>query len=88
MGENDGSIMVQPVELDRELKSEYLMTVVASNAVEQTAFCVQISLEDTNDNKPLFTSDVYDITIVDTTPIHSTVMVVYAVDKDIGKHTY
>ncbi|XP_065667525.1 protocadherin Fat 1 [Hydra vulgaris] len=84
VGENDGSIIVQPVELDRELKSEYFMTVVASNAVEQTAFCVQISLEDINDNKPLFTSEVYELTIVNTTPVHSTVMVVYAVDKDIG----
>ena len=83
---SSGVINVKPTVLfDREMQEEHILTVVAGKKSENTSFCVRVIIEDTNDHKPNFTEAVYQLNLLDSTSVGSSVMAVYAMDDDIGK---
>ena len=75
--------------LDREVKDSYLIQVVAKDGgspSKQTVLHVHISVRDVNDNSPVFSHKVYNVSIKnepsDTIPI----IVIVAKDSDSGKN--
>ncbi|XP_066917747.1 protocadherin Fat 1-like [Clytia hemisphaerica] len=82
-----GTLNVKPsVSFDRELQDEYIVTAAAGLKKENATFCVNVFVEDANDHKPNFTQNVYKIEVLDSTPVGSSVMAVYATDKDTGSN--
>ena len=70
--------------LDRELRTSYQLQIEASGITgEQPAvYLLQISIEDVNDNVPIFTKDRYDVSISEHKNVGYTLAKVQAVDKD------
>ena len=60
------------------------MTATAGLLMENATFCVNIFVEDENDHKPNFTQSTYNIDVLDSTPPGTSIMAVYATDKDAG----
>lgn len=82
----DGQLYVQS-ELDRELQDRYVLVVVAADrAVESLSASVNVSitLEDVNDNRPLFNSTNYSFYFQEEQAAGSFVGRVSAEDKDFG----
>ncbi|XP_055990500.1 protocadherin Fat 4 [Sorex fumeus] len=82
----DGQLYVQ-TELDRELQDRYVLVVVASDrAVEplRATVNVSITLEDVNDNRPLFNSTNYSFYFEEEQEAGAFVGRVSAEDKDFG----
>ena len=50
----------------------------------RTTFCVIVVVEDVNDHKPNFTKPLYVNKVVDSTPVGTRIMAVYATDADAG----
>ena len=50
----------------------------------RTTFCVIVVVEDVNDHKPNFTKPLYINKVVDSTPVGTRIMAVYATDADAG----
>ncbi|XP_052793607.1 protocadherin Fat 1-like isoform X3 [Mya arenaria] len=71
--------------LDRERQSVYSVPVaVSDNGGRMTFTTVHISIRDQNDNVPQFLAQEYKQTVLDSTPLNSTIMVIQAEDKDSG----
>lgn len=71
--------------LDREEEEVHKMKVRALDGGGR--FCeadVEITVEDVNDNAPLFTSDPYTFTVFENTEINTPVARLYASDLDTG----
>ena len=87
---NNGAIDVKPdIEFDREVQSEHVVSVLAGvtrNAM--TSFCVVVVIEDANDNKPNFTQRVYEQNVLDSVPLNTRIMAVYATDNDAGMQLF
>ncbi|OCT88386.1 hypothetical protein XELAEV_18017017mg [Xenopus laevis] len=73
--------------LDRETQSIHELVLKASDGGDPprtgTAL-IRIIVTDYNDNLPVFTQEVYKVSISESTPINSTVITVTATDKDDG----
>lgn len=75
--------------LDREAKSTYEVKVQASNtasphqSVQQTA---KIIVRDLNDNGPIFTKQLYSASILENSPVNTSVLRVAAYDEDEGSN--
>ncbi|XP_075455296.1 protocadherin gamma-B1-like [Ascaphus truei] len=87
---NDGSTFPELVlekPLDRETQSVHELILTASDGgspiLTGTAL-IRILVTDVNDNFPIFTQEVYKVSINENTPINSTVLHVDAKDKDEG----
>eukprot|EP00079_Xenopus_tropicalis_P023296 XP_012815597.1 PREDICTED: protocadherin gamma-B2-like [Xenopus tropicalis] len=86
----DGSTILELVlekHLDRETLNFYELILTASdggNPVRTGTALIRIIVTDSNDNLPVFTQQVYKVTISESAPINSTVIIVTATDKDEG----
>ncbi|CAL8351640.1 unnamed protein product [Lota lota] len=77
--------------LDYEERSWYTLTVRTSDSRHQSEANLTVLVEDVNDNAPLFTQDLYQVTVSEHLPAGSTVVTVTATDRDSadnGKVTY
>uniref|UniRef100_A0A8C7XTF0 Protocadherin-16 n=1 Tax=Oryzias sinensis TaxID=183150 RepID=A0A8C7XTF0_9TELE len=72
--------------LDFEEKTWYTVTVQATDSQHQTEANITIVVEDINDNAPLFTHDLYQISLPEHTPPGSAVITVTATDRDSGEN--
>ncbi|XP_033743271.1 protocadherin gamma-B5-like [Pecten maximus] len=88
----DGNFLVQLIvrqPLDRELQSFYQMYVTAQDGGENPnsgKMLVNISVTDMNDNPPIFSESVYNVTVKEDTPPNTSVKQVVATDKDAGEN--
>ncbi|XP_037317225.2 protocadherin gamma-A6 [Pungitius pungitius] len=77
--------------LDRELQSEYKITVTATDAGSPSLSSVKvitIVVNDINDNPPTFTQSEYNANILENQPVGTMVMQVKAVDIDNGSNAH
>ncbi|XP_069396059.1 protocadherin-16 [Paralichthys olivaceus] len=70
--------------LDFEEKTWYTVTVRATDSQHQAEANITILVEDVNDNAPVFTHDLYQVTLPEHTPPGSAVVTVTATDRDSG----
>ncbi|XP_053575584.1 protocadherin gamma-B2-like [Bombina bombina] len=73
--------------LDRETQNIYELILTASdggNPVQTGNMIIKIIVTDSNDNFPIFTQEIYKVSLAEGTPINSTVIWVNATDKDDG----
>ena len=72
--------------LDRETISNCLIIVSAFDGVHTADVDVLITVEDQNDNRPLFNQTIYSASIPELLPVGSTVLTVQASDPDEGSN--
>uniref|UniRef100_A0A3B3UBG4 Cadherin domain-containing protein n=1 Tax=Poecilia latipinna TaxID=48699 RepID=A0A3B3UBG4_9TELE len=90
--QQDGSKKVEMVlqkQLDREAQDHIALTLTASDGGEPQlsgTMRVEISVLDVNDNAPVFTQEVYKVTVMETAPIGTILSTVRAVDADEGSN--
>ncbi|XP_026227263.1 protocadherin-16-like isoform X2 [Anabas testudineus] len=70
--------------LDFEEKTWYTLTVRATDSQHQTEANITILVEDINDNAPVFTHDLYQVTLPEHTPPGSAIVTLTATDRDSG----
>lgn len=73
--------------LDREANATYSLTLVASDGgspPKSGSLIIEVQVEDVNDNAPVFTKPVYNITINEDLPENTAVLRVHATDPDDG----
>ncbi|KAM6979088.1 protocadherin-8 [Tautogolabrus adspersus] len=83
----DSYMIVTAAALDRERISEYNLTVMAEDFGSPplrkiTQFSIRVS--DENDNAPLFTKSVYEVSVVENNPPGAYITTVEAKDADLG----
>lgn len=75
--------------LNREIQDNYVLTVKASVKGEvllETWTKVSIQVLDMNDLRPLFSPTTYSVTVVESTPLRTSIAQVTATDADIGSN--
>ncbi|GAB1604114.1 protocadherin-18-like [Argonauta hians] len=75
--------------LDREVKSNYQIQVVASDGgspTQRNFLVIKISIKDENDNRPIFSQKIYNISIRNMPNIHLPVAILSTTDLDQGKN--
>ena len=70
--------------MDRETKSQYTLTVTATDGIQSSYCVVRLNIDDTNDNAPHFGKHIYSFDISEDTPIGTTLGGVSAHDPDLG----
>ncbi|KAG9490980.1 hypothetical protein GDO78_006362, partial [Eleutherodactylus coqui] len=86
----DGSVFPELIlekPLDRETQNKHELILTASdggNPVQTGTALVNIIVTDVNDNAPVFTQDVYKVSVRETIPVNSTILQVSASDEDEG----
>lgn len=68
--------------------SQDFMEMEVVDIISQQRASVQITIEDANDNSPVFNRPFYDIAINESLPVGTVVLVVSAVDDDKGENGY
>ncbi|XP_073477030.1 protocadherin gamma-B1-like isoform X24 [Aquarana catesbeiana] len=87
---SDGSIFPQLVlekPLDRETQNYHELILSAfdgGNPVQTGTVLIRITITDYNDNTPIFTQEVYKVSIKENMPLNSTVLQVRGTDEDEG----
>ncbi|XP_041442057.1 protocadherin gamma-B5 isoform X36 [Xenopus laevis] len=79
--------LILETSLDRETQSNHELILTASdggNPVQTGTTLIKIIVTDFNDNFPVFTQEIYKVTIHENIPINSTVLHVNASDEDEG----
>ncbi|XP_074530822.1 protocadherin beta-16-like [Halichoeres trimaculatus] len=90
--QQDGSKKVEMVlrkNLDREAQEHLSLTLTATDGGDPQlsgTMRVEISVLDANDNAPVFTQEVYKVTVVETAPKGTILSTVSAVDADQGSN--
>ncbi|XP_053321586.1 protocadherin gamma-B5-like isoform X16 [Spea bombifrons] len=77
--------------LDRETQNIHELILIAldgGNPVKSGTALIKIVIADVNDNFPIFSQDVYKVSIRENTPINFTVLQVTATDKDEGSNAF
>ena len=85
--DRDSGIITLRRVLDREDRSQYNLTVQATdsnNAKLASQAHVIINVLDENDNEPQFEMDLYNATLSEDLPVGSTVVTVFAISEDVG----
>uniref|UniRef100_A0A4W4G0C1 Protocadherin-16 n=1 Tax=Electrophorus electricus TaxID=8005 RepID=A0A4W4G0C1_ELEEL len=72
--------------LDFEERTWYTLTVQASDSKHLSEANLTILVEDVNDNVPVFTQDLYQVTLPENSPPGSLVVTVTATDRDSGEN--
>ncbi|KAK3607640.1 hypothetical protein CHS0354_010693 [Potamilus streckersoni] len=86
----DGSFIISIIvlhNLDREAISSYQVIVEArdgGNPPKSGTLLVTIEVTDVNDNRPKFNWDTYNVTVSETIPPNSIILILSAVDPDAG----
>ncbi|XP_056372742.1 protocadherin gamma-B1-like isoform X10 [Hyla sarda] len=86
----DGSVFPELIlekPLDRETQDKYQLILTASdggNPVQTGTAIINIIINDINDNSPVFTQDVYKVSVRENIPVNSTILQVSASDEDEG----
>nr|DBA30681.1 TPA: hypothetical protein GDO54_006636 [Pyxicephalus adspersus] len=86
----DGSIFPELIlekALDREAQNihEFILTAMdGGNPVKSGTALIKITITDANDNVPMFSQNVYKVSVNENVPNNSTVIIVEATDKDEG----
>uniref|UniRef100_A0A673NB94 Protocadherin-16 n=1 Tax=Sinocyclocheilus rhinocerous TaxID=307959 RepID=A0A673NB94_9TELE len=70
--------------LDFEDRTWYMLTVSSSDSKHRTYANLTVLVEDVNDNAPVFSQDLYEVTLAERSPAGSSVITVTATDKDSG----
>uniref|UniRef100_A0A8C4TK00 Cadherin domain-containing protein n=1 Tax=Erpetoichthys calabaricus TaxID=27687 RepID=A0A8C4TK00_ERPCA len=70
--------------LDYEENSHYTVQIVVSDSIHETQAELIVLVLDVNDNPPIFTQNLYQITLPEDTPVDSYVLTVSAIDRDSG----
>ncbi|KAG8439038.1 hypothetical protein GDO86_005292, partial [Hymenochirus boettgeri] len=79
--------LVLETSLDCEIQSKHELTITAydgGNPVQTGHTLIRITVLDFNDNFPIFTKEVYKVSILENIPFNSSVLHVNATDKDTG----
>ncbi|XP_072174166.1 cadherin EGF LAG seven-pass G-type receptor 2-like [Diadema setosum] len=90
INEHSGEVYTR-LQLDRETVSHYVFTVTASDhgttsIHQQSMAIVQISIEDINDNPPIFPTSHYEGEIEENCPLYSSLLTITALDADAGSN--
>ncbi|XP_069619814.1 protocadherin gamma-B1-like isoform X13 [Ranitomeya imitator] len=86
----DGSVFPELIlekPLDRETQNKHELILTASdggNPVQTGTVLINIIITDFNDNSPVFTQDVYKVSVRESIPVNSTILQVSASDEDEG----
>ncbi|KAG7471220.1 hypothetical protein MATL_G00122070 [Megalops atlanticus] len=72
--------------LDFEERTWYTLTVRSSDSRHQSEANLTVLVEDVNDNAPIFTQDLYQVTLLEHSPPGSPVITVTATDRDSGEN--
>lgn len=75
--------------LNRESKPLYLLTVVAQDSVSKKTLDttkVNITVKDSNDNRPIFLKRTHSVTVSEDVPMHTSIAKIQAVDADVGSN--
>ncbi|TSK49682.1 Protocadherin-16 [Bagarius yarrelli] len=73
-------------QIDYEVRTWYTVTVRTSDSLHQSEANLTILVEDVNDNAPVFTQDLYQVTLAEHSPAGSSVITVTATDQDSGEN--
>lgn len=87
MDGSSGLRLVLVKSLDRELVSEYQLTVTAfdgGSPPRSGTLEVHVEVLDANDNSPAFDRDAYEVSIPEDIPLNSVIIEVAATDADLG----
>ncbi|XP_066450093.1 protocadherin gamma-B5-like [Eleutherodactylus coqui] len=86
----DGSVFPELIlekPLDRETQNKHELILTASdggNPVQTGTALINVIVTDFNDNAPVFTQDVYKVSVRENIPVNSTILQVSASDEDEG----
>uniref|UniRef100_A0A671L952 Protocadherin-16 n=1 Tax=Sinocyclocheilus anshuiensis TaxID=1608454 RepID=A0A671L952_9TELE len=72
--------------LDFEDRTWYTLTISSSDSKQQSYANLTVLVEDVNDNAPVFSQDLYELTLAEHLPAGSSVITVTATDKDSGEN--
>ncbi|KAM9319167.1 protocadherin-16-like [Pholidichthys leucotaenia] len=72
--------------LDYEERTWYTLTVRSSDSKHQSEANLTVLVDDVNDNAPVFTHDLYQVTVSEHLPAGSAVITVTAMDRDSGEN--
>ncbi|XP_075712362.1 protocadherin gamma-B5-like isoform X25 [Rhinoderma darwinii] len=87
---SDGSVFPELIlekPLDRETQNKHELILTASdggNPAQTGTAIINIIINDINDNSPVFTQDVYKVSVRENIPVNSTILQVSASDEDEG----
>ncbi|XP_040271409.1 protocadherin gamma-B1-like [Bufo bufo] len=87
---SDGSVFLELIlekPLDRETQDKHELILTASdggNPLQTGTALINIIITDFNDNLPVFTQDVYKVSVRENIPVNSTILRVSANDEDKG----
>ncbi|XP_032331874.1 protocadherin-11 X-linked isoform X2 [Camelus ferus] len=87
-GEKMPQLIVQK-ELDREEKDTYVMKVKVEDGgfpQRSSTAILQVSVADTNDNRPVFKENEIEVSIPENAPVGTSVTQLHATDADIGEN--
>ena len=76
-------------ELDRETRDSYLLNISATdggNPAQVGSTLLNITVGDVNDHKPVFSNSSYSVNTLENSPRGTTILQVFATDKDIGSN--
>ena len=76
-------------ELDRETRDSYLLNISATdggNPAQIGLTLLNITVGDVNDHKPVFSNSSYSANTLENSPMGTTILQVFATDKDIGSN--
>lgn len=88
----DGTSVVKLVvdkELDREVQDSYNLVVIAAdggNPPRSERLLVNVRITDVNDNAPMLSSTIYNVSVKEDEPVGSVILTLKATDLDSGKN--
>ncbi|KAK6173206.1 hypothetical protein SNE40_016701 [Patella caerulea] len=85
-GTSDVRIVVKNV-IDREKKDYYRFFIIAKDGGTPPLsgnVTVNINVTDENDNAPVFSENIYDVSVTENTPVYSVIGKIHAMDRDGG----
>ncbi|XP_038652245.1 protocadherin beta-8-like isoform X10 [Scyliorhinus canicula] len=86
-GEGKLPVLVLQSSLDREAESSHMLTLIAKDGgvpVRSGTAQVSVIVKDANDNAPVFPQSVYRVTLLETAPIGTRIIILNATDLDDG----
>ncbi|XP_038652250.1 protocadherin beta-16-like isoform X15 [Scyliorhinus canicula] len=86
-GEGKMPVLVLQSSLDRETESSHILTLIAKDGgvpVRSGTAQVSVIVKDANDNAPVFPQSVYRVTLLETAPTGTRVIILNATDLDGG----